>query len=151
MKTFMNKMMAMSAVVMMMAASFNTATATEKGWKMVKTDPEPSEMSQMEAAPASRIMQYYYVNGKNESRRFVYSVDAEGRVTDRIMYGWDNEHQTWFPMTLTHAKYGSETNSLTHAVWNAKTKHFENKESQSYSAADFTGTMIHLPAYACER
>lgn len=150
MKTFKNMMMAMSAVTMMMAASINTATATNHDWKMVT--PKTSEMSMSETSPTSRLLQYDYVNEEiNENRHFIYCVDAEGRVTDRIMYGWDNDKKTWVPISLTHAKYGKHTHTLTHLCWDAKAKHFGKKETQKFDAAKFPGTMISLPQGASER
>lgn len=149
MKNFRKIMMAMSAVAMM-TASVNTAKASVYDWRMVS--PKISEMSIASDTPTSKLLQYDYVNDENnESRRFIFSVDAKGRVTDRIMYGWDNDRKTWFPMTLTHAKYGKNTHSLTHLCWDAKAKHFGKKETQKFDAAMFPGTMIHLPLGASER
>ena len=149
MKTFRKMMMAMSAVTMM-TASINTASANNHDWRMVT--PTTSEMSSASATPSSKLMQYDYVNDdNNECRRFIYGVDAEGRVTDRVMYGWDDDQKSWVPMTMTHAKYGKNTHSLTHLCWDAKAKHFSNKKTQKYDAAKVSSTLIHLPQGAIER
>lgn len=149
MKTFRKMMMAMSAVAMM-TASVNTAKASIHDWRMVS--PMISEMSMVSDTHTSKLLQYEYVNDENnESRRFIYSVDANGRVTDRIMYGWNEDQKSWVPMSLTHAKYGKHTHSLTHLCWDAKAKHFGKKETQKFDAAKFPGTMIHLPLGASER
>lgn len=149
MKTFRNLMMAMSAVTMM-TASFNTASANNHDWRMVT--PSASEMSSASDAPSSKLMQYDYVNDdNNEYRRFIYGVDAKGRVTDRIMYGWDDDQKSWVPMTMTHATYGKKTHSLTHLCWDAKAKHFGNKKTQKYDAAKVASTLIRLPQGAIER
>lgn len=154
MKTFKNMMMAMSAVAMMMTASVNNASAAENesDWKMIKPEvSESSQMSPMEDMPTSQILQYDYVNENNENRRFFYTVNADGRVTDRIMYGWNDDQKSWSPITLIHVQYGKKTNTVTHLCWNSKIKRFGNRESQKFDAKKFPGSMIHLPSTAGKR
>lgn len=154
MKTFKNMMMAMSAVAMMMTASVNTASAAENenNWKLIKPEAsESNQMSLMEDTPANQLLQYDYVNENNESRRFFYNVKADGRVTDRIMYGWNEDQKRWAPITLIHVQYGKRTNTVTHLCWNSKDKRFGKKESQRFDAKKFPGSMIHLPSHADKR
>lgn len=145
MKTIKNMMMAMTAVVAMMTACVNPANATTNSKISNKT--EESSISQ-ETTDAPEVMQYYFINTNNESRRFEYFVDAQGRVTDRIMYGWDNNKQSWFPMTKIHANYGNKTHKLTFATWNSEYKSFcNNIDNQSYDA-DAYSSLISLPVYS---
>jgi|GEM_PF-4281056 len=143
MTTIKNMMMAMTAVVAMMTASDNSAMAASKSRGNAEA---PSIVSETIRVP--EVKQYYFVNSKNESRRFEYTIDAQGRVTDRVMYGWNNNSQSWYPMTRVHAKYGEKTHKLTFATWNPEQESFSNHiSSQTFNAADFS-SIINLPVNA---
>lgn len=145
MKTIKSMMMVMTAVVAMMTASVNPANAVNNKWRMVTAE-ELSTSSKSNSI--TDVMQYYYINNNNESRRFEYSVDSQGRVIDRVMYGWDNSKQAWYPMTMMHANYGHKTHKLTFATWNPERESFcDHLNTQSFDANDYS-TLISLPKYA---
>lgn len=135
MKTIQNIAMIATAAVAMMTANVNNSLAA--------TAPEPSHVTTIANEP--RVMQYYHVNNDNETRRFEYTVDSEGRVTKKVMYGWNDEDADWMPICQYHVTYGDNTHVMTFGTWDAKNHSFTaHKLSTSYDANKYP-SMFSLP------
>lgn len=137
MKTIKNIAM-IAATVAMMATSINNCYAAPK--------PEPSIANELMNAP--HTMQYYHASDNKQTHRFEYTVDAQGRVTDKVRYDWDSETATWHPVNQYHVSFGADGHKLTFGSWDDATNDFsKNVVSQHYDANAFP-IVINLPEEA---
>ena len=52
--------------------------------------------------------------------KYVYNLDENGRVTNRVSYKFNNKSGKWTPVSVYSVFYGEEENVLTYAEYNSQ-------------------------------
>ena len=103
--------------------------------------------SQVAMPTPSKAMTLVYEHADNHQNlhRFSYTTDAQGRVIEKVMFGWNEDARMWIPICRYQVSYGTDVNVLSYGAYDAETGAYsKHATSQSYDAS-VLGEVICLP------
>lgn len=135
----MKKFMTMAMIATMTMVMGNNVMAAE-------TTPAPetfeTEMTRFDNASETRVM--IRKNGR-EHYKFEYTIDNEGRVSTKTMFRYDDVSDTWKPVMLYRATYGTNSNTLSFAAWSNKDNSFSSHAMKTTYEKSECPVLIYLP------
>lgn len=87
----------------------------------------------------------HYTTGNGYEYKTVYNTDRDGRVKEKIVY-YMNSNGAWVPLAAYSVFYGEDTNTVTYAEWNSKTRTFTQKAKQQQFDAKQYPVLFVLPS-----
>ena len=82
--------------------------------------------------------------------KYVYNLDENGRVTNRVSYKFNSKNGKWTPVSVYSVFYGEEENVLTYAEYNSQRKLFNSNPQQKRFNANEYPELIRIPQ-VCEK
>lgn len=125
------KVLAVMMTAMVMTVSANASDETTK-----VNNSEKSEIVKQKVMKTQ-------VNGHD--MKFVYSTDANDRVSSKVCYQWNSTTDKWDPISSYTVIYGQEETVVSFAEWNKKTKSFTLNAKQERYDAKVYPVVISLP------
>lgn len=77
--------------------------------------------------------------------KYVYNLDENGRVANRISYQQNKSNGEWMPVAAYSVYYGQKENVLTYAEYNPDNKVFNNHPKQQVFNATEYPELIRVP------
>jgi len=126
--------MKIKTIIAAFVAAFTMTTANAADSKNATPIVNPSDIAQKE---------FIYYEGNN-TIKFVYNLDAQGRVSSKVRYTLDNIGK-WQPTMAYSVFYGDKETIVTCAGWSMDSRAFNKNAKQIHLDAEKYPVAINMP------
>lgn len=85
---------------------------------------------EVDASSVNKTEVYNFINDNNECMKYDYAIDNDGRVIAKTAYRWNTLGNEWVPQYIYTVTFGTDSNIMTYAKWDATKKAFSAQKQQ---------------------